>query len=110
VQGQQLVTSRVAVIEVAKAVARANPVADPQPIFALLGFVELDADLAWIAAATGGAGLRVLNAIHIASALRLGPELESFVTYDARQASAARSAGLEVLTPATRAVSDDTGT
>lgn len=82
-----------------KAVARANPTVDPQAIFALLAFVELDADLARVAAATGGADLRSLDAIHIASAVRLGPELAGFVTYDARQASAARSMNLDVLSP-----------
>ena len=88
-----------AVIEVAKAVARANPDADPQAVLALLTFVELDAELARAAAATGGAGLRALDAVHIASALRLGPEVERFVTYDSRQASAARAAGLRVDSP-----------
>ena len=99
VRGRQLVASRVAVVEVVKAVARANPHADPQPMFALLAFVELDADLARIAAATGGPGLRALDAIHVASALRLGPEIDSFVTYDVRQASAAHAAGLRVSAP-----------
>lgn len=98
-RGRELVASRVAVVEVVKAVARANPQADPQPMFALLAFVELDADLARIAAATGGPGLRALDAIHIASALRLGPEIESFVTYDVRQASAAQAVGLRVSAP-----------
>lgn len=66
---------------------------------ALLAFVELDADLARIAGAVGGAGLRALDAIHVASALRLGPEIETFVTYDSRQATAARTAGLRVVAP-----------
>lgn len=92
-------SSRIAVVEVVKAVARANPDADPQAIFALLTFVELDADLARIAGATGGPGLRALDALHVASALRLGPEIESFVTYDSRQAVAATSAGLHVDAP-----------
>lgn len=82
-----------------KAVARANPEADPQQVFALLSFVELDADLARIAGATGGSGLRALDAIHVASALRLGPEVEAFVTYDLRQATAASAAGLRVDAP-----------
>ena len=83
-------------MEVVKAVARANPDADPQPILALLAFVELDADLARVAAATGGTGLRALDAIHVASALRLGDEVDTFVTYDLRQAFAARAMGLHV--------------
>lgn len=86
-------------MEVAKAVARANPSADPQPVFALLAFVELHADLASVAGVTGGAGLRALDAIHVASALRLGGEVDGFVTYDERQADAARAVGLQVYAP-----------
>lgn len=99
ISGRQLATSRVAVVEVGKAVARANPTADPQSVLALLAFVELDADLARVAATTGGAELRSLDAIHLASAMRLGPELAAFVTYDARQAAAARSLNIDVLSP-----------
>jgi uncharacterized protein len=101
VRGRRIASSRVAIVEVAKAVARANPEADPDPVFAMLAFVELDADLAEIAGATGGTGLRALDAIHVASALRLGREVDVFVTYDDRQASAARAAGLEVDAPGT---------
>ena len=99
VRGRHLASSRVAVVEVVKAVGRANPEADAHPIFALLAFVELDADLAVVAAATGGTGLRALDAIHIASAMRLGDEVDTFVTYDVRQASAARAIGLHVDAP-----------
>ncbi len=86
-------------VEVVKAVARANPDADPQPVFALLAFVELDADLAQVAGTTGGRSLRALDSIHVASALRLGDEVDGFVTYDERQADAARAVGLEVHAP-----------
>lgn len=43
--------------------------------------------------------LRSLDAIHLASALSVS-ELEAFVTYDRRLATAAESAGLGVLAPA----------
>ena len=43
--------------------------------------------------------LRSLDAIHVASALSLGDALDVFVTYDARQADAARAAGLSVESP-----------
>lgn len=43
--------------------------------------------------------LRTLDAIHLASALSLGEELDGFVTYDKRLASAARDAGLTVIAP-----------
>lgn len=99
VRGRGLVSSRVAVVEVTKAVARANPDADPSAVLALVSFVELDADLARIAAATGEPSRRALDAIHIASALRLGGEVEAFVSYDSRQAEAARQAGLRIEAP-----------
>jgi predicted nucleic acid-binding protein len=99
VRGNSLISSRVVVVEVGKAVARADPTVDPQPVLAHVAFVEFDADLAQIAAGTGSAMLRALDAIHVASALRVGGEITSFVTYDDRQASAARSAGLTVTSP-----------
>ena len=43
--------------------------------------------------------LRSLDAIHLASAEQLGSDLRSFVTYDERLASAARSRGLRVVRP-----------
>ena len=98
-RGRGLASSRVAVVEVTKAVARANPDADPSAVLALVSFVEADADLARIAAATGEPSLRALDAIHIASALRLGGEVEAFVSYDSRQAEAARQAGLRIEAP-----------
>ena len=99
VRGNTLISSRVVVVEVGKAVGRADPSVDPQPVLAHLAFVEMDADLALIAAGTGSAALRALDAIHVASALRVGGEIAGFVTYDDRQAAAARSAGLTVVSP-----------
>ena len=99
VRGNTLISSRVVVVEVGKAVARADPSVDPQPVLARVAFIELDADLAQIAGGTGSAALRALDAIHVASALRVGGEIAAFVTYDDRQASAARSAGLIVVSP-----------
>ncbi len=106
VLGRQLATSRVSVVEVGKAVGRARPDGDASRMLAMLAFVELDAELAALAAAAGGPSLRALDAIHVASALRLGPEVESFLTYDSRQAEAAEAAGLRVLAPGR---TDDSG-
>lgn len=82
-----------------KAVARANPSADPQPVLARIAFVEVDAELARVAAAAGVPELRSLDALHLASALRLGQEVDAFVTYDDRQADAARVLGFKVEAP-----------
>lgn len=98
-QGRSLMTSRVAVVEVTKSVARANPNADASKILALVTLLELDADVASVASTTGGARLRALDAIHVATALLVGAELEGFITYDARQSEAASAAGLRVIAP-----------
>ena len=44
--------------------------------------------------------LRTLDAIHLASALSLGDDLESIVTYDERLADGARANGILVTAPA----------
>jgi predicted nucleic acid-binding protein len=44
--------------------------------------------------------LRTLDAIHVASALSLGDDLESIVTYDNRLAEGARANGIPVTAPA----------
>lgn len=99
VRNRSMATSRVAVVEVAKAAARAGPEADPSQVLSLVTLLDFDSRVAALAATTGGPALRALDAIHVATALMLGPELESFITYDTRQAEAARAAGLHVVAP-----------
>lgn len=94
-----LVSSRVAVVEVAKAVARVAPGASVEEAMDAFVFVELGEDLAREASITGTPLLRALDAIHVASARLLGDELDAFVTYDARQAQAATAEGLRVISP-----------
>ena len=43
--------------------------------------------------------VRALDAIHIATALRLQPHVRPFLTYDERQATVARALGLDVVSP-----------
>ena len=45
-----------------------------------------------------GAHLRSLDAVHLATALTIG-DVDVFVTYDERQAAAARLAGLRTIAP-----------
>jgi len=45
------------------------------------------------------AGLRSLDAIHLASALTLGEELDGMVVYDRTLAEAARGYGIRILAP-----------
>lgn len=104
-QRQQLITSRLARVEVPRALKRRGPeseasAAEPMgEIFEHLHIVELDAAIATTAAAVAPATMRSLDAIHLASALAIGEELTEMVTYDLRLAAAARSAGLEVRSP-----------
>jgi predicted nucleic acid-binding protein len=63
-----------------------------------LALCPLDRGLLAAAGALAEPALRSLDAIHVATAVGLGP-VESFVTYDERQAAAARLAGLRTVTP-----------
>lgn len=94
-------SSRVLGVEVLRSVRRLRPDSEDQArqLLAVMELVDLDPEIAARAGVLGPAGLRSLDAIHLASALSLGSELDAFVTYDARQADAARAAGLEVVSP-----------
>jgi predicted nucleic acid-binding protein len=101
-----LLTNRVSTVEVARAIARKDGMgiargrAAVAEAFTSVGVVELDAPIASRAAEAEPSTLRALDAIHLATALGLGDELDAFVTYDGRLADAARDAGLEVVAPA----------
>ena len=68
---------------------------------AVTGFylMAIDDDVRRRAVEVGGRMLRSLDAIHIATALAVGDRDLHFVTYDDRQADAARQAGLKVVQP-----------
>jgi predicted nucleic acid-binding protein len=96
------VSSRVLAVELARAVRRRSPtwLDQARSLLGVIEFVELDGSVAELAAELDPVGLRSLDAIHLASALALAEELDAFVTYDARQADAARALGLTVAAPA----------
>jgi predicted nucleic acid-binding protein len=98
----QRFTNRVALVEVTRAVRRL-PMSREAPVRAAFDgvtVIDLDPSIALRAALVEPLALRSLDAIHLASALELGDELDAFVTYDARQATAAREVGLSVASPA----------
>lgn len=64
-----------------------------------VAMVPLDSALLDEAAHVGNAGLRTLDAIYLAAALRVAGEVGAFVAYDERLADAARAARLPVLQP-----------
>ena len=68
---------------------------------AMLGLylVALDHDIRRTAIELGNTTLRSLDAIHVATAIAIADRDLEFVTYDERQAKAARAAGLKVVQP-----------
>ena len=65
-----------------------------------IDLIELDGSVASRAASVALGTIRTLDAIHLASAIELGPDLEALVTYDRRLADAARDLGLPIASPA----------
>jgi uncharacterized protein len=97
-----LASSVIAATEVLRAVRRTDPDLEPEARLVLTALVLLDLSVEILerAAAVPPTTLRTLDAVHIATALALGDELDAMVTYDARMADAARLAGLRVDAPA----------
>jgi len=97
------VTSEIAAVEVLRAARRASddPAVEQRARQVLAGVHLLRLDTATLdaAAVMEPRGVRTLDAIHLATAEDLGPNLEAMVVYDFALANAARAAGIQVLTP-----------
>lgn len=100
-----LLTSRLSVVEVQRAVRRAanrkliQRVDDVLEAFVL---VEVSASILGAAGSVGPTTLRSLDAIHLATALSLhldDPATLEFISYDDRLANAAKAEGLQVNRP-----------
>ncbi len=98
---RELITSRIATVEVRRAIARSTTADDAAlaQLWGRIGLMELDAQVAQAASQALPANLRSLDAIHLASALALREDVRSVVTYDRRLADAARAAGMDVVSP-----------
>ena len=96
------VTSALARVEVVRAFASGGPTATAHARRQLGRIDQVTIDRALLdAAATLAptARLRSLDAIHLASAAALGPDLRAVVTYDRRMADAAVGLGIPVEAP-----------
>jgi uncharacterized protein len=95
------VSSALLRIEVARVVLRAVPALLPDARDLLLAFsyIAIDDDIVDGAMSEPDRGLRSLDAIHLATARVLVPELDGLVTYDERLRKAATDAGLPVISP-----------
>lgn len=99
--GTPIVSSALAKVEVVRACRRINPatLTEATALLAGLDLIPLSGAVIDQAADGGGAMLRSLDAIHLASALSIRAEITAFVAYDHRLAEAASTAGLELLVP-----------
>ena len=99
--GTPVVSSELAKVEVLRATRRIDPQAVPtaRRLLTQLDLIPLSSDLVALAAEVGTDLLRSLDAIHLASAISLGPALTSFVAYDARLVAAAVEAGISATQP-----------
>ena len=94
------VTSIVGEIETARVCRRAQvPPEQVEKLRDALTIIALDEEVRRPATTIEPPILRTLDAIHLATALSLGADLEALVTYDLRLAAAAEGSGLSVLTP-----------
>jgi predicted nucleic acid-binding protein len=76
-----------------------NPLIErAERVLASLALLPVDRLTLVAAGAIEEPGLRALDAVHVASALDAG-RLDAFVTYDERQAAAARLVGLRTIAP-----------
>lgn len=108
--GADLVSSELILTEIPRAIRRAAAQDRTLPLdllleragdlFEAVALRPVDRALLVGAGALAEPALRALDAIHVMSAVDLDP-LAAFVTYDQRQAAAARLAGLRTLSPET---------
>ena len=98
------ISSELATVEVIRAARRASRDSEvyqrAAAVLAAVHLVIVDVEILERAASLEPETLRSLDAIHLASALSLAPEVEAMIVYDADLSEAASRAGLRVLAPA----------
>jgi predicted nucleic acid-binding protein len=96
-----LATSRIAVVEVARATRLANPApeveSETERLLGACMLVDITEGLLAQASALASREVRTLDALHLASALRIGAD--ELVAYDRRLAVAAAAHGLVAVSP-----------
>ena len=86
-------------VPLAVAVDRPDALDRARLVLSEIDLIALDDALLGAAGALDIAGLRSLDAIHVAAASELGEDLTCIVTYDRRMAAAAKALGLAVAQP-----------
>jgi predicted nucleic acid-binding protein len=95
------VASAIVEIEVVRAIRRALPelTAQAQRVVAQIAVVDPSEAIRARAALLEPVMLRSLDALHLATALEMGDDLDGLVSYDGRMSAAAETVGLVVLAP-----------
>jgi uncharacterized protein len=95
------VSSALLRIEVTRVVLRAIPalLPDARDLLPAFSYIAIDDEIVDGAVSEPDRGLCSLDAIHLATARILAPELDGLITYDDRLSRAAIEAGLTVLSP-----------
>jgi predicted nucleic acid-binding protein len=95
------VSSALLRIEVIRAVTRAMPALLPEArdLLTAFSYISIDDEIVDAATSEPDRGLRSLDAIHLATARLLAPELDALATYDDRLIRAATDAGLATVSP-----------
>jgi predicted nucleic acid-binding protein len=98
-RGTQLISSRIAVVEVTRAATLSNEAlrAEAEALLASCVLVDVGTAILEHASALASAQLRSLDAIHLATALDVDPD--EMIVYDLRLAHAAEALGLRVAAP-----------
>ena len=97
----ELFVSEIAHTEVARAIARvdANLHRQLKTVLERFGIIRVSSQILAIASVLAPTKLRTLDAIHLASCLILGDDLDGLVTYDDSQTEAAQQNGITVVAP-----------
>lgn len=95
------VSSALMRVEVMRAVTRVFPalLPDARDLLLAFDFVAIDDDIVDAAMNEPDRMLRSLDAIHLATARLLGPDLTALTTYDDRLTAAGKDAGFEIISP-----------
>jgi len=95
------VSSTLLKVEVTQTVTWIAPalIPDARDLLQAFDYISMDDDVVDAAMIEPDRMLRSLDAIHLATARILGPELDALITYDDRLASAAGDAGMTVASP-----------
>jgi predicted nucleic acid-binding protein len=99
--GSSLVSSALLAVETRRAILRQAPgqLARADLLLTRVDQVDITSAVLEAASRLPDPSLRSLDAIHLATALQLGQDLEALVTYDSRLAAAAKRQQLPVVTP-----------